>query len=80
MPREGDGLYNMRRAPGVPPRWFATVWYRTPEGLIDVQHAFEELDMLHDLIEHGPDWYAIEKIEITLAHNPTPELTIGGWP
>lgn len=69
-------LYNMPRAPGVPQRWTATVWYRTDAGLIDVAHTFEELDMLHNLVERGPDFYAIDRIEIRHSDNPTPSLTI----
>ncbi len=69
-------LYNMPRAPGVPKRWTAIVYYRTDAGLIDVEHQIEELDMLHMLIERGPDFYAIDRIEIRHTSNPTPDLTI----
>lgn len=69
-------FYDMPRADGELPRWTATVWYRTDEGLIDVEHVFEELDMLHNLIERGPDFYAIERIEVRHTKNPTPTLTI----
>ena len=68
-------LYNMRRADGVPPRWVATVYYRTDAGLIDVEHQFEELDMLHMLIERGPSFYAIDRIEIRLS-TPNERTTI----
>lgn len=49
-------------------RWTATVWYRTEAGggLVDVVHVFEELEELHDLIEQGPSFYAIERIEIRI--------------
>lgn len=60
----------------VPPRWTATVYYRTDAGVIDVDHTFEELATLHDLIERGPDFYAIDRIEIRHARNDTPTLTI----
>ena len=69
-------LYNMRRAPGVPARWTAVIYYRTDLGLIDVEHQIEELDMLHTAVEQGPDFYAIDRIEIRLTKNDTPELTI----
>lgn len=69
-------FYNMHRADGVPPRWTATVYYRTDAGMIDVEHQFEELNMLHDLIERGPDFYAIDRIEIRHTKNTTPDLTI----
>ena len=63
--RNGDQMYDMPRAKGVPPRWTATVYYRTADGdPLDVQHTFEELDMLHDLIERGPDFHAIVRIVI----------------
>jgi hypothetical protein len=59
-------FYNMRRAVGVPPRWSAVVYYRTPDGLLDVEHVIEELDMLQDLIERGPDFNTIDRVEIRL--------------
>lgn len=60
-------------------RWMATVWYRTDAGVIDVEHTFEELSDLHDLIEAGPDFYAIDRIEIRinpLRSDPDPGHTI----
>ncbi|WP_046901060.1 hypothetical protein [Gluconobacter oxydans] len=48
-------------------RWIARVFYRSENGLIDVQHDMEELEELQDLIERGPSWDAIEKIEIKRA-------------
>jgi len=36
----------------------------------------EELDMLHDLIERGPDWHALDHIEIRHSKNPTPDKII----
>jgi hypothetical protein len=46
------------------PRRRAVVWYRTGNGLIDCDHFFEELSELHGLIERGPSFYALEKIEV----------------
>ena len=46
------------------PRWRAVVHYRSENGLIDVEHWFEELEELHDIVERGPSFQAIEKIEI----------------
>src|SRR5262245_48856916 len=61
---------------GRPPRWTATVWYRSKNaGLVDVVHNFEELYMLHELIELGPCFYCIERIEIRLS-TPAPDLTL----
>ena len=57
-------------------RWNVTVWYRTDNGSIDVMHAIEELENLHDLIERGPDWNAVERIEIKLARKSEPKLTL----
>ena len=54
-------------------RWIARVFYRTESGLVDVQHDMEELEELHNLVERGPHWDAIEKIEIRRAI-PTGEL------
>ncbi len=69
-------FYNMRRAPGVPKRWTAIAWYRTDAGLVDVEYQVEELDELHMLIERGPDFHALERIEIRHTSNPQPTLTI----
>lgn len=59
-----------------PRRWVATCFYRTENGLIDVDHAIEELEEIHDLVEGGPDWHTLDRIEIRLRKNDTPELTI----
>ncbi len=69
-------LYNMPRAPGVPKRWTATVWYRTDAGLVDVEHQIEELDELHMIVERGPNFCAIVRIEIRHTSNPESTLTI----
>lgn len=45
-------------------RWCATVHYKTDSGLVDVTHDLEEIDDLHDLVERGPHFDTIEKIEI----------------
>lgn len=47
-------------------RWLVTVTYRSDEGLIDVYYHIEELYELHKLIENGPRFSAIEKIQINL--------------
>lgn len=49
------------------PRWRAVIHYRSDKGPVDVRHDIEELDELHNLVELGPDWNSIERIEITLA-------------
>lgn len=45
-------------------RWKATVFYRTQNGTVDVEHQLEELHELHDFVEAGPHWDTIEKIEV----------------
>ena len=62
-------------------RWIATVIYRGDLGPIDVEHHVEELSELHDLVERGPDWNCIERIEIVLhpkrrAYNDTVEESL----
>lgn len=51
-------------------RWHVVAWYRSAMGLIDVHHHIEEIEDLHDLIERGPSWQALEKIEITYCAMP----------
>lgn len=46
------------------PRWTATIHYRTESGLVDITHYLDEIGDLHDLVERGPHWDTIEKIEI----------------
>jgi hypothetical protein len=58
-----------------PLRWHACINYRTAGPVLDVHHDFEELDELHDLVERGPDWNAIESIVVTLART-TGRLTL----
>lgn len=70
--KPGNPFYDMRRAPGIPQRWTAVVWYRTDAGLVDVEHQIEELDMLHDLIENGPDFHTVDRIEVRHTNNPCP--------
>ena len=74
--KRGNPFYDMERSPSVPPRWTAVVWYRTDAGLVDVEHLIEELDMLHDLVESGPDFHTIDRIEIRHTKNPCPTETI----
>lgn len=58
-------------------RWQATVHYRTDSGLVDVEHRMSELHEIHDLVERGPHWDTIEKIEILrINHNNSAALTI----
>lgn len=52
-------------------RWNAIIVYRSELGLVEVDHHFEEMDELHDLVESGPDWNTIEKIEVRLSPQRT---------
>ena len=45
-------------------RWIATVKYRTDTGITEVDHQFEEMFDLHNLIEQGPSWDCIESIQV----------------
>ena len=55
-------------------RWHATVHYRTDHGIADVQHDIAELMDLHDLVERGPHWDTIEKIEIVRINHCTSKM------
>ncbi len=58
-------------------RWQATVYYRTEHGTADVVHEMRELADIHDLVERGPHWDTIEKIEITrINHCTSVSLTV----
>jgi hypothetical protein len=60
------------------PRWVATIYYRSDKGMLDVEYVFEELEELQGLVERGPDWNTIDKIEVRLARKTAPRLTIEG--
>lgn len=57
-------------------RWKATVYYRSENGLLDIEHGIEEIDELHDIVERGPDWNTIEQIVITLDRKSNADMTI----
>lgn len=48
-------------------RWIATVTYTTEVGEVDVDHYIKELEELPALIDRGPDWDTLVKIEIVYA-------------
>jgi hypothetical protein len=48
-------------------RWLVTIHYNSESGIILVDHDVEELDEIVGLVEAGPDWNTIDKIEISLA-------------
>lgn len=45
-------------------RWQAVVFYRSNHGEIDVTHDIEELEELGAIVESGPSFAAIDRIEI----------------
>jgi hypothetical protein len=45
-------------------RWMAEIYYQN--GLSPQIVAFEELEELQEIVERGPDWNDIEKIEVHL--------------
>jgi hypothetical protein len=58
-------------------RWHAIVNYRTDNGTVAVDHHLEEIKDLHDLVEQGPHWDTIEKIEIVrIDHCTSDKLTV----
>ncbi len=60
-------------------RWKVKVIYRTDDGPLDVDHDLEELSYLHDLVERGPHWDTIVRIEITrINHSEAVDLTVEG--
>jgi hypothetical protein len=58
-------------------RWHAVAYYRYKKGTVDKHHDLEELFELHDLIERGPHWDTIEKIEVArVNHVADKNLTV----
>jgi hypothetical protein len=37
-------------------RWRAVAWYRTDAGLLDVEHHFDEIEELAEIVERGPSF------------------------
>lgn len=58
------------------PRWAATVYYRSENGLIDVLHDIEELEELQELVESGPHFATIDRIEVRYVHAGNMALTL----
>jgi hypothetical protein len=58
-------------------RWHAVVHYRTENGVLDDEHDLEQLGELHDLVELGPHWDTIERIEVLRVNQCTAtDLTV----
>lgn len=47
-------------------RWMAEIYYHHRTELPTNVVEFEELEELHDIVEHGPDWNKITQITVTL--------------
>jgi hypothetical protein len=47
-------------------RWKAVIEYSGDEGPTSVDHYFEEISDLHNIIEHGPDWNTLIRCTVTL--------------
>jgi hypothetical protein len=58
------------------PRWRATIHYRVNGGTVDVPHDIEELEDLQHIVEAGPNWNTIERIEIVLMRVPVPDMRV----
>lgn len=48
-------------------RWTVVAYYLTDVGLIDIEYQINELEELGDIVERGPSWYALDRIEVRLA-------------
>lgn len=47
-------------------RWRAVIEYGHENGPITIEHFFEQVSDLHDIIEHGPDWNTLVNCVVTL--------------
>lgn len=57
-------------------RWHAVIHYRTETGTRDVEWYLEEIEDLHDRVEHGPNWDTITGIEIKRVNPLDRDLTV----
>jgi len=61
----------------MPQRWGVSVFYRLDEDqVVGSCSEFEEFHELHDLIELGPDWNTIDRIEVRLLREIGPRQTL----
>lgn len=61
----------------LPARWRATTHYRTDSGLVDVEHEIRELGEIELIVERGPHWDTIDRIEIVrINHVEDPAMTV----
>jgi hypothetical protein len=60
-------------------RWQAKILYRGDSGPVDVLHDLAEIKDLHELIEAGPHWDTIIRVEIVrVNHVDGAGLTLEG--
>jgi hypothetical protein len=55
------------------PRWDVEITYNTAGGPASVKHEINELFELHDIIEEGPTFCAIDRILVTYAYKDSEE-------
>jgi hypothetical protein len=73
---DADSIKNLSNRCRKTPRWTAVAYYHTDAGMLDVTHDVMELEELGELIEAGPDWHALDRIEIRLNREGRPVLTV----
>lgn len=58
-------------------RWHATITYRTEAGSEDVHKPLEEIGDLESIVERGPHWDTIVRIEVLrVRHVTSADLTV----
>lgn len=57
-------------------RWRAVVYYATENGTVEVDHWLEELNALHSVVEIGPHWDTIERIEVFRVNHCQGPITV----
>jgi hypothetical protein len=57
-------------------RWHAVAVYQTDAGVVDVEHDFDELVELHNLIERGPDCRSLLGVTVTYVGYLRPDMSI----
>lgn len=58
------------------PRWTATIYYRSEGGIVDVMHDIDELEDLQELVERGPHFGTIDRIDVRYVHAGKLVLTL----
>ena len=57
-------------------RWLAIIAYRSDDGIVEFSHEIEELEDIQNIVELGPHWDAVAKIEITRLRNARRTFTL----